>query len=128
MPETSRTCPWKCRGWRGRWRGGAEAQGPTKLKGATGELWVGLLASMNCVRGLCNARTCRSRSWGRNAIQRSLGELRVLSHQVLDDALNNIALTSQCKGDLKNPPMEVSGAARKAGRGREKTRDGRGDR
>src|SRR5258706_15812592 len=77
---------------------------------------------MNCVRGLCNARTCRSRSWGRNAIQRSLGELRVLSHQVLDDALNNIALTSQCTGDLKNPPMEVSGAARQAAGARGRTR------
>src|SRR5258706_861197 len=43
-------------------RGGG-SRGPTKPKGATGELWAGQQASMNCVQGLCNARTRRTQSW-----------------------------------------------------------------
>src|SRR5258706_4540820 len=53
-----------------------------------------------------------------NRVRPRLGQgLRVLSHQALADALNNIALTSQYTGDLENLPMEVWGVARKAARG-----------
>src|SRR5258706_4097355 len=72
-----------------------EVQGPTKPKGAAHELWVGLLASMNCVRVLCNARTRGSRSWGRNAVWRSLGksfELYAISHS---NAAYDTSISSQ---------------------------------
>ena len=54
--------------------GGEEVQRPTKPMGATGELWVGLRASMKCVRGLCNARTRWSQSWSRKVVRRSLSK------------------------------------------------------
>ena len=42
--------------------------------------------------------------------------LQVVSHWTMNNALNEIVLTSQCVGGLENVPMEVWGAARKAAR------------